>query len=640
MTREQFDQLVREIEKRYEGRPEALAQQAARWAWVGYGWFLGTAGVVLTAGSVFLLLGIRAGLDGVVFFIIGGLILVFGGVGVIRNLWIRLPAPKGREVSASEAPVLHQRLQELRLQLNSLPLHKVLIVSEYNAAVVQSPRWGVLGWWRNYLILGLPLMETLSEKEFCAVIAHEFAHLSRSHGRFTHWVYRLRRVWDQVFQKLQAPQEGEISMRILRMKFIRWFWPRFNAHAFALSRANEYEADALAASVTSIASMRSALVRLDVNGRHVEKTFWRELWVLSASQPQPPECVFAKLCDSVRALAGTSDAERWESEALRQLTTNADTHPCLSERLRALLPQNSPATLALSYSAQSSTSGAEVLLGSALEGIRREVEAEWKKEVQATWQDRHAKATVLQHHLSVLDTAPSSPDADALWDKAMMKLELEGLAPSEPLVREVLKLQPRHSNACLMMGRILLDRGDAEGVSWAEKSMEAEEEFVPHACQVLLVHFRATGQGERLRATEARLDQHEAAVRASHVERNSVSATDDFIAHGLSSGEWTALQQTLTRIPELATARLGRKSLLHFPTQRLFVLEVTAKKRWYQFLNSELDEVLVRRVSKEIQLPGRLLVFSPKGSFRGIARKLARLPDCEVYRAARNAPPH
>jgi Zn-dependent protease with chaperone function len=93
-------------------------------------------------------------------------------------------------------------------------------------------------------------LDGLTPEEFQAVLAHELAHLSREHGRFGRWIYRLRRSWSQVFEQLSRPRgQGEVSLRPLIVKFIDWFWPRFNAYAFVLSRTDEYEADAMAARV-------------------------------------------------------------------------------------------------------------------------------------------------------------------------------------------------------------------------------------------------------------------------------------------------------------------------------------------------------------------------------------------------------
>jgi hypothetical protein len=53
--------------------------------------------------------------------------------------------------------------------------HHVLVTDDFNAAVVQAPRLGLFGWYRNYLLIGLPLAKALTVEQFKAVLAHEFA---------------------------------------------------------------------------------------------------------------------------------------------------------------------------------------------------------------------------------------------------------------------------------------------------------------------------------------------------------------------------------------------------------------------------------------------------------------------------------
>lgn len=46
--------------------------------------------------------------------------------------------------------------------------------------------WGMM---KNYLIIGLPLMQSLSTEQLTSVLAHEFGHLSKNHARAANWIY-------------------------------------------------------------------------------------------------------------------------------------------------------------------------------------------------------------------------------------------------------------------------------------------------------------------------------------------------------------------------------------------------------------------------------------------------------------------
>ena len=74
----------------------------------------------------------------------------------------------------------------------------MLVVDEVNAAVVQRPAFGLVGGPRNYLLLGLPLMEAMPPAEALAVVAHEYGHVAGSHGQFSAFIYRLRHTWGTI----------------------------------------------------------------------------------------------------------------------------------------------------------------------------------------------------------------------------------------------------------------------------------------------------------------------------------------------------------------------------------------------------------------------------------------------------------
>lgn len=279
MTREEFDRLVRAVENGVGRRPAALRWRVAWLAALGYALLLaGLLVVVLVAGGFFAVMYWADREGKIVCGVIGGIILVGGGLTVLRGLLVRLPPPEGVPLHRAQTPELFAMLDELRQQLRCVPFHHVHIVPAHNASVVQVPRLGVLGWSRNFLLLGLPLLDGHSLAEVRAILVHEFAHLSRQHGRFSHWIYRLRRSWETIFTQLSQQQmRGQLSARLLLLRCFNFFWPRFNAHAFVFSRANEYEADSVAARLAGTDHIATALIRLAMQDRLLEEDFWPEL---------------------------------------------------------------------------------------------------------------------------------------------------------------------------------------------------------------------------------------------------------------------------------------------------------------------------------------------------------------------------
>ena len=247
-----------------------------------------------------------------------------------KALFVRLPAPKGRELQPHEAPALFDALASLRQRLGGPRFHHVLIVEEVNAAVVQRPAFGLLGWPRNYLLLGLPLMERMTAAQAMAVVAHEYGHLSGAHGHFGAFIYRLRLSWATI-QSL-AEQWSGLSGRLLQ-RIIGWYAPYFNAYTFVLARANEYQADRCSADLVGASVAADALKLVNLAGPQYE-AFLDATLAQIREQPRPP----TDLPQKWAALEAPDEqqAQRWLQQALQREVNPHDTHPRLLERLRAL----------------------------------------------------------------------------------------------------------------------------------------------------------------------------------------------------------------------------------------------------------------------------------------------------------------
>jgi Zn-dependent protease with chaperone function len=636
MKHEEISAHIQKIEKRFAGRPAALRARLLWLAALGYAGMFAWLGVVILLAACFLVPGILMPLEsGWLLLLIGSLILTFGGWAAARVLWVRLTPPEGRAVSRREAPALYAMLDGLRRRLRASGFYRVIITTDCNAAVSEIPRLGVFGWPRHYLQFGLPLLECLSAEEVRAVLAHEYAHLSARHGWINGWIYRQRRSWEQIFEKLRQPRSlDSVSLRPILVKFIDWFWPRFNAHAWVLSRANEFQADAAASWAAGPQFMASALFRLDVYHRLLNQRFWPDLWQRANAEPAPPSGVFEDLRNAVRA-EPPEEAAKWREQAFKFVTSKTDTHPCLSARLKAIkqLPEGIAEGHFPPWPPVHEPNAAETLFGPALGRIRKDVEARWQKDCRKAWAERHARAFSLQHRLQALSEATPDPgsDVDSLWDQARAIGALQGDLAAAPILRQIIALRPDHVGANFHLGRCLIEAGDDAGESHLERVMEEDEESAPQACALLHAHYRRMGRVERVREIEARLDRHETTMTASKLERATVTSADTIVPHECNGDDLETLRSLLEAEPDVTAAYLGRKQMQHFRKQRLFVLCVAVRRAWHHLPNRSLEQAVVRRLFSKIRLSGRVLVCSSGGSHSGLARKLRAIPHTLIF---------
>ncbi len=421
--------------------------------------------LMFAAVTVFVTAGRNGHLLTTLFFASGLLAVIPLVLLTLRMFFSTLPPPEGRVVTEQEVPQLFRSISELRSRLNGPPIDHVLITNEFNAGIIQSPRFGLFGGHRNYLVLGLPLLYALSPEEMLAVTAHEYGHLAGSHGKLGAWIYRQRRT----FGALHAHAHQRLGRSFVNGVFfsmIDRFAPHYNAYTFVLSRQNEYEADAVAGEITSPKAHVSALIRSSLLSSWLHENFWPKLSGQAAQHEVPPYMPYAAMR---KLLAVTMD--EWATSdrlraAMKAESDVYDTHPCLRERIIAMEQQ---ATLPTSPK----TSAAETLLGKFELALAREFDEAWWSTEKMKWQSYHRNYARSMVRIEELEKNPvemlNVMDAQEL---ALLLLEFRSSDAAKPVLEDLLgRSGERYPKPVYYYGRLLLSEGDARGLDFLEEAM-------------------------------------------------------------------------------------------------------------------------------------------------------------------------
>ena len=247
----------------------------------------------------------------------------------------------GVKVTASEQPRLLALVEEEAKAAGEPMPDDVYLTLEANAAVTQASRT------RRVLIVGVPLLHILSESELRGVLAHEFGHYSGGDTRLGPWIYRTRETIERTVEQLSA-HRGSLARELARWPFI-WYGRSFLKITAAISRRQEFAADARAARNVGRATYVGALERIHAFGPGFDY-YWRsEVAPVLEHGRRPP------ISAGFRAYIGHSSIEQAASAQLefeRTAETDPyDSHPPLSERIAALegLPEGEPDRSECSY---------------------------------------------------------------------------------------------------------------------------------------------------------------------------------------------------------------------------------------------------------------------------------------------------
>jgi hypothetical protein len=256
---------------------------------------------------------------------------------------------------------------------------------------------------RRVLTLGVPLLALLGRDEARAIVAHEFGHFSRRHGRFGHWLYWAH--YDWLAYATQIGNEGDSSLLERGSAVLAHiFAPAFSRRAMVWSRRCEYEADADAARAVGTEPMASALARLAVFEAWHATEFPRILSGWRRDEPVPPEDFLERLIAAFDAAPPDLLVAIMAREA-RRPGDWSDTHPVLAERAFALglapdlIPRGAPAGPAL--------------LGAFWPSAVADWNVRWCREHAVTWPAAHARYRLIEAPLLA-----ASPETVAGWPLA------------------------------------------------------------------------------------------------------------------------------------------------------------------------------------------------------------------------------
>lgn len=381
-----------------------------------------------------------------------------------RMFFASLPAPQGRELSAAEAPQLFRAIADMQQRLQAAPIHHVLITDEFNAAIAQCPRFGLFGGYRNYLVLGLPLMYAVSGEEMLSIIAHEYGHLAGGHGKLSRWIYRQRSTFDVLYEHARTRREDNMVNGVLA-GLLDWFAPYYNAYTFVLSRQNEYEADAMAREIAGAAASASALIRIHLLGDWLHSSFWPKLYDQAKQHETPPVMPFV----AMRKLLALTMDEWATKERLNEVwkveSDVYDTHPCLSERVTALDQQ--PALPALP-----ATCAADALLGKFAVELVREFDGKWWGGEKDKWQKYHRRYTHSIVRIAELEKRPLDElSVSEAQELALLLVEFRTVSAAKGVLENILaRPGDRYPKPVYYYGRALLDENDKRGLDYLEEA--------------------------------------------------------------------------------------------------------------------------------------------------------------------------
>ncbi len=631
MSREQFEEYIHKLEAYSERNPSGYRLRVGLLAVLGYAYILFILLVVaalIVAVAIFAFTGHHANI-GVVKIEIA---LFVVACIILRSLWVRLEPPEGIRVTREQAPGMFRMIETISKKLAAPTPDVVLLTDEFNAAAQQSPRLGVLGWQRNYLLLGLPFLFGVSPDELRSVVAHEMGHLSGNHSRFSGWIYRVELTWARLV--LTFEETGGWANAIFS-SFFKWYEPHFSAYSFVLRRANEFVADRCAVEAAGPDALKSGLVSTVVKGRYLSEKFWPAIYEKANNEPEPRDTPYKSMIPVLREGAPSDDAEKWLAQELREKTRYTDTHPSLSTRVEfaySISGSRLAAGPAATPLGPLETTAAAFYLGPLADQLADRFDHDWRAAIAPIWAQRHAYAQESKQKLADLEqkSASGTLTEEEEWDRANWTEEFKGAAEAVPLYREIVQKQPDRAEANYALGKMLLELEDESGIPYIERAMSLEPTAVQPGCELVYGFLKHHERDEEADKYYRRyLDQDDLLTLAAE-ERRRITDKDALEPHGLAADDLEKIRAQIEAQLEVEKAYLARKTVRHLPEKPFYLLGVEQSYKWHQFRSEGAGAKLVTKLAEVMEFPSDTWIIALDQN-KSLGKRLRKIPYSLIY---------
>lgn len=393
----------------------------------------------------------------------------------------RFPLPGGEPISLSQAPKLFGMLDAIRQELQTSPVHELRVTGEFEVRLIRTPANGFPFVSTNTLLIGMPALQCLSERQLKAWVASQMGEVSLQHMHLTSWISQLRDVWVQYRNYFAA---DKTPGKLLLGPFFNAYTQVFHRFTAPLMHDHQYIRDRYALRMLGDEDTAEWMIMQTVMGRFLEQDYWPGIYHIAEKAPEPTINPYRNLGMLLRRRLNENDAKRWLREAYAR-AGGTTALPTLKQRLQAIA-----AGEAEFYGVPAITA-ADTLLEDHLHPLLNQVDAAWQERERDTWLLRHQKSCTERDRLDALKA-----DAEAGRLKGRKAMEYAALVKRYGSTAEAheaydLILAGNQDDAQIVfgVGKFFTSLGEERGIRLLEQAMEMDKHFVVPACR-LISEFR------------------------------------------------------------------------------------------------------------------------------------------------------
>ncbi len=537
--------------------------------------------------------------------------LVFIILIIIKSLLIKVSKPSGIKLNAKEQPQLFAILKSLQKSMQTKKIHCVYLNANLNAGIMQYPKLGLLGMYRNYLIIGFPLMMAENETEFKAILAHELGHLSYNHGRFSIYIYRLQSTWNHFVRYFE---NNHSKLMWIFNQFINWYVPLFNSYAMALNREQENQADQLAASISSNEVYAQSLIKLDIASLIENKNFWKNIYEEAKNAITPPKDVYYQLYALYQNIDNTL-IDKYHFQVINHKTSYLDTHPALIDRLKAIHinPDIHVNFNENCFSTLLNNDNSYLIYYNKLWFDRN---IKW---FNHTFKNTQSQLKRLQE-IKLLDEEKFN--LTDYFEKAFLIEHVISKEEALDMYNKILDVHKNYLPALFSKGRVLLSYDNSLGVLFIEEVIQKDMRYARDGYQLVINYFIFSNNSYEAQKRLVKLKEFNQYYEKATNERQRIQSNTKFIPHDLQEHELNEITTQLKNYSLIEYFYIARKKVKYLKQYSYYVICLKLKP-----VTVEKQKILINKIVQNIDFLGEIIIIPLNATLEMTMRNMKKNCD-------------
>ncbi len=600
MTNQEYSRLVDESAALWRKSPSLYERSLGRFALLGIVML-----VVAFFAAIWLILILH------VWSIVVGCIILYS---IGRGVFFRPEPVNGIKLERETAPALFDDVDEIARVLGARKCDGIFVDFDFNAYAVQFHRWGIVGPIRNYVLIGMPLMDAMSREHIRSTLAHEVGHLLLKHGARARRWYAMMEIYESIRHNVPG------IVWYLFGPFANWYLPRFYARLQPVSLRDEFEADAREARVTSPEIAGQALCLLSIGSTRYSRAIRGYCQSAVIQEAHDPSALAAAVYESLRSWT-RADAEKALTQSLRAATDIEGSHPALSERLAALgaepsAPDPVPTCASDEYFGKTREEFAALAAHHFMENS-----SDYHEMVETT-----RKAKELKEKMS-----ERIANGEATHDEAVDYIDAVGVADGtttvKPLIDAYVRRFPSSAKLHYFRGMASLHDYNDDGIDDLIKASELEPEIAMSVTETIYQYLLLLGRTEEAFEFRRRRDALSDDVRDVFDRRLKVPKDQAYETADFSENELQVIREVLTQIKAIGRAYLARRVVSRSP---LTLYDLVLFPRKFRMIAD--GKTLTNSIEARLAgLDRTINVHFGPWLAKDLVRRIKSVPDSEVY---------